>query len=213
LNKDQQEAFIKVLNFLNDPNERYMNISGGAGTGKTYFISQVASSILRHKDKKNPIKKVAITATTNKAVAIISQALNSSDEIKTTYSFMNLRVSEDFSTGKQSIVPTNGWTVHSDIFLIVDECSMVNKKLFDYISQGLDNTCKVLFVGDKNQLTPVKEDLSPVYMNSCIGCELTIPVRNSTQPDLMALCEQAKQMVMTNIFTPIKEVPGVIYKS
>lgn len=210
LNKDQQSVFMKVIKFINGP-DQFMDVSGGAGTGKTYLISQIADGILKHQDTKT-MHSVAITATTNKAAAVISDAMpHRAGEIGTIYSFMNLRVSENFSTGAVKIVPTPKWMVHSGTLIIVDECSMVNSDLFKYIMKGIDSTCKVLFVGDKNQLAPVKENISPIYAQK--GMEtglLQTSVRNAGQAALMNLCEEAKQTVLTGKFTRIKEVPGVI---
>lgn len=211
LNKGQQAGFLDVIKFINDPTQKYAHVSGGAGTGKTYFISQIAENILKHKAPQVPLHSVAITATTNKATAVISDAMpQRAGEIGTIFSFMNLRVHENFATGETSIVPTPNWKVHSGCFVIIDECSMVTKDLFKYLEKGLDNTCKVLFVGDKNQLAPVKETISPIYTQNFQISYLTQPVRNANQPALMALCEQAKQTVLTGEFYPIKEVPGVI---
>jgi len=210
LNKDQQGVFMKVINFINGP-DKFMDVSGGAGTGKTYLISQIADGILKHQQTKT-MHSVVITATTNKAAAVISDAMpHRAGEIGTIYSFMNLRVSENFTTGAVKIVPTPKWMVHSGTLIIVDECSMVNSDLFKYIMKGIDSTCKVLFVGDKNQLAPVKENISPIYAQK--GMEtglLSTSVRNAGQQALMDLCEQAKQTVLTGKFTRIKEVPGVI---
>lgn len=211
LNKEQQAAFVDVLNFVNDPDAKFMEVSGGAGTGKTFFISQVADSILRHAPSNSSLNKVKITATTNKAAAVLTDAMpNHIGDIETVYSFMNLRVKENFQDGSVSIVPTKKWTVHQGVFLIVDEDSMIDSPLFNYMKLGLDKTCKVLFVGDRNQLAPVKEDLSPIFKQNFPVSYLTKPVRNANQPALMALCEQAKQTVLTGVFTPIEEVPGVI---
>lgn len=211
LNKGQQAGFLDVIKFINDPTQKYMHVSGGAGTGKTFFISQIAENILKHKDPSVPLHTVAITATTNKAAAVISDAMpQRAGEIGTIYSFMNLRVHENFATGESSIIPTPRWTVHSGTFVIIDECSMVTKDLSKYLDKGLDGTCKVLFVGDKNQLAPVKEVISPIYTQNYPISFLTQPVRNANQPALMALCEQAKQTVLTGKFSPITEVPGVI---
>lgn len=210
LNKEQQAGFMKVINFINGP-EQFMDISGGAGTGKTYFISQVADSILKHKDKDSPLHTVAITATTNKAAAVIAEAMpHRAGSIGTIYSFMNLRVSENFSTGAVKIVPTPKWFVHQGTLIIIDECSMINMELFKYLNKGIDSSCKVLFVGDKNQLSPVKEAISPIYSQGFDTAFLSKPVRNAEQPALMDLCEQAKQTVLTGVFTRIKAVPGVI---
>lgn len=211
LNQGQQAGFLDVIKFINDPTQKYMHVSGGAGTGKTHFISQIAENILKHKDPGVPLHTVAITATTNKAAAVISDAMpQRAGEIGTVYTFMNLRVQENFSTGESSIIPTPRWIVHSGVFLIIDEASMTTKDLFKYLEKGLDHTCKVLFVGDKNQLAPVKEVISPIYTQNFPISFLTQPVRNANSPDLMRLCEEAKQTVLTGKFTPIKEVPGVI---
>ena len=211
LNADQQKGFLDVIKFINDPTQKFMDISGGAGTGKTYFISQIADNILKHKAPGCTLHTVAITATTNKAAAVISDAMpQRAGEIGTIYSFMNLRVSENFQTGAVSIVTTPSWVVHSGTLIIIDECSMIPTELFKFLEMGIDRTCKVLFVGDKNQLAPVKETLSPIYRQGYNSTYLTQPVRNALQPALMALCEQAKQTVLTGVFTPIEEVPGVI---
>jgi hypothetical protein len=211
LNKGQQAGFEEVIDFINTPDEKFMNISGGAGTGKTYTISQIADTILKHKGPDSRLHTVAITATTNKAAAVLSDAMpHRAGEIGTVYTYMNLRLQENFATGEAKIVPTNKFYVHSGVLLIVDEASMVNAKLFEYLQKGLDNTCKVIFVGDKNQLAPVKEPISPVYTNNFRTAYLTAAVRNAEQAALMDLCEQAKQTVLTGKFYPIREVPGVI---
>jgi hypothetical protein len=210
LNKDQQAVFMKVIQFINGP-DQFMDVSGGAGTGKTFLISQIADGILKHQSVKT-MHTVAITATTNKAAAVISEAMpHRAGQIGTIYSLMALRVSENFSTGAVKIVPTPKWQVHSGTLIIVDECSMVNTDLFKYIKKGIDSSCKVLFVGDKNQLAPVKENLSPIYsVPNMVTGVLNSPVRNKDQQALMDLCEEAKQTVLTGVFTPIVEVPGVI---
>ena len=131
-------------------------------------------------------------------------------DIQTIYGFMNLRVQNNFNDGSNTVVPTAKWVVHDHVLIIVDEASMVNKTLMDYIDKGTTSNCKILFVGDKNQLAPVKEHISPVYTRPYSESLLTQPVRNANQPALMDLCEQLKDTVLTGRFHPIKEVPGVI---
>lgn len=211
LNQEQRNAFTDVLGFLNDPTRKYHRVSGGAGVGKSFFISKVADDILKHKLPDTHIFNVAITATTNKAAAVLQDAMpHRRGDIGTIYSFMNLRVQNDFQTGDHKVVPTARWTVHDKTLIIVDEASMVTRSLMEYIEKGTTSNCKVLFVGDKNQLAPVREAISPVYANNYTESMLLTPVRNSGQPALMELCEQAKDTVLTGRFHPIKEVPGVI---
>lgn len=211
LTKEQQKGFMEVIKFINNPNEQFMSISGGAGTGKTYFISQIADGVLKHADKDCGLKHIAITATTNKATAVIAEAMpQCMHGISTIYSFMNLRLRENFKDGTTTVIPTNKWQVHNDTLIIVDECSMVDTKLYKYLTMGISSTSKILFIGDKNQLSPVMEPISPIYKNTMRTFEFTKPIRNADQPALMELCEQAKQTVLTGIFTPIVPVPGVI---
>lgn len=211
LNQEQRDAFLDVLSFINDPNRKYHRISGGAGTGKSFFISKVADDILKHKAPGVEVYNVAITATTNKAAAVLQDSMpHRRGDIQTIYSFMNLRVNNNYKNGTTSVVPTARWTVHDNTLIIVDEASMVHRTLMEFIDKGTTKRCKILFVGDKNQLAPVKENVSPVYTQPLTESLLVHPVRNANQPELMALCEQAKDTVLTGKFHPIKEVPGVI---
>lgn len=211
LNEDQRAAFADVLNFINDPTRKFHRVSGGAGTGKSYFISKVADDILKHKSPDCPLKTVAVTATTNKAAAVLKNSMqHRRGEIQTIYSFMNLRVHNDTTDGSQRVVPTAKWVVHYATLIIVDEASMVNKVLYDYIDKGTTKDCKILFVGDKNQLAPVKENISPVYSKNHTESLLLQPVRQQNQQALMDLAEMTKDTVLTGVFHPIVEVPGVI---
>ncbi len=211
LNQEQRDAFADVLDFINDPNRKFHRVSGGAGTGKSFFISKVADDILKHKGANSTLRSVAITATTNKAAAVLKGSMqHRRSEIETIYSFMNLRVHNDFNTGEQRVVPTAKWTVHTGTLIIVDEASMVNRNLYDYIDKGTTNDCKILFVGDKNQLAPVKENISPVYSNAKSESFLTKAVRQENQQALMDLADMAKETVLTGKFFPIPSVPGVI---
>lgn len=211
MNSGQQNAFAETIDFMNDQNRKYHILQGGAGTGKSFFISQVVGGLLAHAKQGSGIHEIGITATTNKATAVLADSIpHKAHDIKTVYSFMNLRMSENFSTGEVRVVPNRNFQVQSGVFLIVDECSMINKQLWEYISTGLDRFCKVLFVGDKYQLNPVKEEISPIYREGFTQSTLTEPVRNSGQPALMDLCNQAVETVKTGKFFRIKPVPGVI---
>lgn len=211
LNQEQRQAFQDVLNFINDPNQKFYRVSGGAGTGKSFFISKIEQDILKHKNADVPLTYVAITATTNKAAAVLKNSMqHKRGEIQTIYSFMNLRVHNDFTTGEQRVVPTAKWDVHTNTLIIVDEASMVNRTLYDFIDKGTTKSCKILFVGDKNQLAPVKENISPVYTKQKGESFLLTPVRQQNQQALMDLADMAKDTVLTGKFHRIQEVPGVI---
>ncbi len=211
LNQEQIAAFQDVIAFINDPNRKYHRVSGGAGTGKSFFISKVADDILKHKNPEVPLTSVAITATTNKAAAVLKNTMqHRRGDIQTIYSFMNLRVHSDFTSGEQRIVPTAIWEVHMNTLIIIDESSMVSRVLYDFIDKGTMSSCKILFVGDANQLAPVKEHISPVYSKTKSESFLISPVRQQNQQALMDLADLAKDTVLTGKFHKIQEVPGVI---
>lgn len=207
LNADQHQAFQEVINFVNDPSEKYHRISGGPGTGKSFFITKIAENILKHQTTGGELKEVQVTATTNKAVAVLKKDLNN---VKTIYGFMNLRVSANYNTGEARIVPTKRWTIHRKTLIIIDEASMVPKSLFHYLETGTDATCKILFVGDRDQLDPVKESTSKAFSLPFQQSTLMSPVRQQNQPHLMELVRKAKDTVETGKFFKIEEVPGVI---
>lgn len=88
---------------------------------------------------------------------------------------------------------------------------MIDRGLKKIIEDGTNSGCKIVYVGDHCQMAPVGEKLSVVWQDPSIQrVNLTIPVRNSGQPALMALCDQLRQTVETGIFKPIALVPGVI---
>jgi hypothetical protein len=95
------------------------------------------------------------------------------------------------------------------MIVFIDECSMIDTNLYNYLHEGT-HKCKIVFVGDHNQLAPVMEKISPIYTKNSPFYELTEPMRNTGQPALMALCAQLRETVQTGEFKPIQIVPGVI---
>lgn len=210
LNAGQQKAFDEIIDFLNS-DRKVHNLEGGPGTGKSYLVATVLSSLKMYLKPDNPIKEFVITATTNQAVSVLQRNLPPHlPPAKTIYSFMNLRVKDNYSTGETECIPTARWAVHYNCFIVIDESSMVDRYLKSWIDKGTSDTCKVLYVGDPDQLPPVKEQISEVYSSGHRSSVLTESVRNKTQPALQALNHQLRETVRTGIFKPIVEVPGVI---
>lgn len=210
LNNGQQKAFEEIIEFLNSK-RKYHNLEGGPGTGKSYLISHVLLSLKMYLKPDTPIRDFKVTATTNKAVSVLQNDLPSNaPPAQTIYSFMNLRVQNNYQTGESTCVPTSKWVIHDQTFIVIDESSMVDKSLMKFINKGTTDTCKILFVGDADQLAPVKETISEVYSSGHHSSVLTESVRNSTQPTLQALNTQLRETVRTGIFKPIESVSGVI---
>lgn len=214
LNEGQQEAADNVFHFLFDT-EKEFSITGPAGTGKTTLMAYIMKTVIKeYKDAaalmgaKGVDYEFHLTATTNKAADVLSQSTGL--PVSTIHSFLGLRVQDNYKTGEQTLMRTKNFKVYSNIILFVDEASMVDSVLYGHLMDALDDTCKVIYLGDHCQMTPVNEDLSPVYRNPKYSAPLIQPMRNADQPALMALCSQLRQTVETGIFKPIREVPGVI---
>lgn len=214
LNEGQQQASDSVFSFLMSSDKEF-SISGPAGTGKTTLMGDIANRVLPEYKKTCQLAGIkpvdyglVFTATTNKAAEVLSRAVGR--EVRTIHSFLNLKVLNDYKTGETKIRPTNNWVVHDRCLIFIDEASMIDSKLHDYLMKGTSSTCKIIYLGDHCQMAPVRETLSPVYKNQKNFAELTQPMRNAGQPALVDLCKQLRMTVETGKFQPIQEVPGVI---
>lgn len=214
LNQGQSEASEAILRFLFSGDKEF-SISGPAGTGKTTLMQNVAFEVLDlyakscHLMGAKPIDfEVILTATTNKAAEVLAEATGLPTQ--TIHSHMNLKVFDDYTTGKSKITPTNSWTVHHNQLIFIDEASMIDETLYEYLMKGTDSSCKIIYLGDHCQMAPVFENISTVYRNPKNAAFLTQPMRNANQPALVNLCNQLRHTVETGEFHPIDPVPGVI---
>lgn len=152
LNADQEKAAQAFFQFLfSDAKE--MSISGPAGTGKTFLMHHLLtmkppefysmSKLLGN----TPIEyEVVLAATTNKAAEVLTLATGIS--AGTIHSHMKLKVHDNYVTGTSEIKRTKSWKVHSRQILFIDEASMTDSKLYKYILEGTDKTCKIVYLGD-----------------------------------------------------------------
>jgi hypothetical protein len=215
LNEGQDNAVKQILQFLLSEATEF-KLSGAAGTGKTFLMNYVANQLLT--DYKNYCAvfgftykhwNVEFTATTNKAADVLCTSAGRA--AGTIHSFLGLRVSVDYKSGKEILQTTQNTVNRSGALIFIDEASMIDSTLRRYIKEFLTPGCKIIYVGDHYQLPPVNDKESPVYGDESINMAvLTQPMRNSSQPALMALCQQFRSTVETGIFFPIKTVPQVI---
>lgn len=207
LNVGQKAAADAFFDFLLTDDKEFI-ISGPAGVGKTFLMSYIINETMVHYHKvcelmgmEPQYTEVMMTATTNKAADVLGQATGR--PTSTIHSFMNLRVQNDFATGKQLLSRTRSWEVHKNKIIFIDECSMIDSDLYNMIKEGTYN-CKLVYVGDHNQLAPVFETLSPIYRQNAPFYELTEQMRNRNNQALMDVCQQLRQTVETGVFEPIR---------
>lgn len=214
LTNDQQNAVDKFYDFLFSPAQTF-TLSGGAGTGKTYLMDYISSTVMKQYEQHCALIQsepkyvsAAFTATTNKAAEVLELSIGK--PVQTIHSFLSLKVREDTSTGKTYLSPTVEVTLHKTV-LFVDEASMIDEQLYQAILAAAKE-CKIVFVGDQAQMTPVKEVMSPIYahVNPEYSVFLSEPVRNADTPALVDLCAQLRGTVESGEFFHIDPVPGVI---
>ncbi|QWY83507.1 ATP-dependent DNA helicase protein [Rhizobium phage RHph_X2_28B] len=213
LNQGQKAAAEAFFQFLFTPGKGFI-ISGKAGVGKTFLMSHIIDKVIPqyHETCKlmgitPEFEGVTMNATTNKAAEVLSVATGR--PTGTIHSFLALKVTEDFNTGKSYLTKTRDWRVHERQIIFIDECSMIDSELYSILQEGT-HQCKIVYVGDHNQLAPVMEKISPVYKQDYPFYELLEPMRNNGQPALMDICAQLRNSVETGEFNPIQIVPGVI---
>jgi hypothetical protein len=158
LNAGQEAAADGFFEFLFS-DQRESIISGPGGVGKTFLMSHLIDEIMpRYFDTcqlmgvKPEYDQVVMTATTNKAAEVL--AVGTSRPCDTIHSFLNLKVTDDYTTGQQKLTPTLNWFVHERKILFIDECSMIDFPLLQLIREGTHNS-KIVYVGDHCQLAPV----------------------------------------------------------
>lgn len=212
-NQGQQEAIDKFMAFMFSPAKGF-RISGPAGTGKTATMKHfIEKTIPAYQETcklmgiKPEFDSVQMTATTNKAAEVLGQATGY--PTSTIHSYIRVKVSEDHATGKMRLTKNNDFRVNTNKVIFIDEASMIDTTLNNLINEAVEKT-KLVFVGDKYQLAPIYEKLSPVYLENYEEAELTQQMRNNTQPALMELCDQLRETVKTGVFKPIRLVPGVV---
>ena len=67
LNDQQESAYKNILSFLTESSDKLYLLFGPAGTGKTTLVTEIFKNKIFNK------KKIALCATTNKAVSVIME--------------------------------------------------------------------------------------------------------------------------------------------
>lgn len=212
LTDEQKRVYSHLLGFLHDPNKQAIIIDGSGGVGKSFMVNYICNNLIEDYkcscqiSGKNPEYRFIIpTATTNKACESLSQYLKTS--VQTIHNYLGLVVFDDYETGETSVVPSRSYRTRHNEVILIDEASMINKVTFEYIKKALlkeDCNCKVIYVGDKYQLPPVKEDISQVYLQGYEELSLTKLLRASNQ-ELININKAAKQLVIDGTEIPVKE--------
>ena len=141
LELELSEKQFEAIKQVNDNN--VCIITGGPGTGKTTIIKCV---IDLYKEQQ---KKVVLCAPTGRAAKRISETTG--EDAKTIHRLLEIG---KFDEDKLGSIDTEVTPVDSDV-LVIDEMSMVDVFLMNYLVKAIYLGTKIIFVGDPNQLPSV----------------------------------------------------------
>jgi exodeoxyribonuclease V alpha subunit len=148
-------------------------ISGGPGTGKTRTVASLLALLKRISFDDNRNIKIALAAPTGKAAARLSESIKTECERLKKY----FKDKDDVSWGNIiEDIPKDALTIHrllknnhsSSVFrhnkenllnvdvLVIDEVSMVDLSLMTRLITALPHDSKLIFLGDKDQLSSVE---------------------------------------------------------
>jgi len=211
----QEMVLMQLSQFIFDTNKDALYLlKGYAGTGKTSIVGTIVSNLWEAK------KSAILLAPTGRAAKVIS----------------NYAKKEAFTIHKKIYFPkkNKGGGVsfvmqpnkHRNTIFIVDEASMIsdtppNSKMFEtgsllddlmqYVYSG--HQCKLLLIGDKAQLPPVKSDLSPAldedklslnYYKDVSGIELDEVVRQEQDSGILDNATELRAVLESTIYESFK---------
>ena len=162
LNDQQKNVIAQIDDFINNPDEFAMTISGWAGTGKTTLMEIVNKRYwMGH--------TVHFAATTHKAAGVLKEKVGK--KVFTVNSLFGIMIETDMD-GENYDVSRKARKLADDkvkpnSIIIIDEASMLSiQNYIDVILKAKERKCKIIFIGDSAQLSPVNEDdISIVFRN------------------------------------------------
>ncbi len=135
----------------------HLTVSGPAGSGKTFLMKSILASL------KNKGKNVVMVAPTHQAKNVLHKMTG--EDVTTIHSLLKIHPDtyEDQKHFKQS-----GEVEGLDEIdvLVVEEASMIDDELYGIMGKMMPRKTRILGVGDKFQLQPVKHDpgvISPMF--------------------------------------------------
>lgn len=177
-----QEKVVEVFK----QSRGHMTIRGPAGVGKTYITKYLIDSC----EDKNGI---FLATPTHQAKIVLSKMTNMG--VSTLHSLLKIhpQTYEEVRTFEQSEDPE----LQECRILFVDEASMVDDDLFEILMKSIPPHCRIIAIGDKEQLQPVKHSpgvLSPFFSDD-----------RFTQVEMSTILRQAADNPIIQVATGIRQ--------
>ena len=183
----QYEALTKIREFLQSDDTLFV-LSGSAGTGKTSLLVGIPRLV--------PKGLTVATAPTHKACHVLREKIPDID-CMTIHSFLGLRPKK--IKGQEVLVRSKSYdpSEHMNVTTVIcDEASMVDSKIMKFILEDKETwRRKYILVGDRYQLPPVNEKVSPCF---------ALPLPEHCQMELREVVRQAADNPVIYVATDIR---------
>lgn len=139
--------------------KRFVVITGGPGSGKTYTVARILAIMLGLAARK---MRIGLAAPTGKAALRLQESIHLAkqslpaglaalvpEQAQTLHRLLR------FQPGQQQFLHHGGNPLHLDL-LIVDEASMVDISLMASLLNALPESCRLILLGDRDQLASVE---------------------------------------------------------
>lgn len=173
-------------------------LEGFAGTGKTTLLLALIVELgIRGEEER-----LFVTAPTHKAAKVLNSKIQSfcaaagvpvPVEATTIHSLLGLKPKRSRPGEPEGFVASGRCGLSANAYLILDECSMVGRELYEYVmSYARQYGTTVLFSGDPKQLRPVNETQASRSFDLGNKVQLTEVVRHGGP--VLQLATQIRQM-------------------
>ena len=139
-------------------------ISGGPGTGKTTTVTKLLALLVAQAMNEGQSLKIALAAPTGKAAARLTESITRAKESLPLSAEITAAIPDQASTlhrllgsdfGRSRFKHNEQNPLHLDI-LLVDEVSMVDLPMMAKLIEALPKHCRLILLGDKDQLASVE---------------------------------------------------------
>lgn len=129
------------LGVENARNHSLSLLTGGPGTGKTFTAAHIVKACL--------VPRIILAAPTGKAVAQLEASIKSTATIQSGTLHALLGIKEHGREEEETPI------LSADL-IIVDECSMIDARIFSRLLAAVPKGTRLVLIGDKDQLPPVE---------------------------------------------------------
>lgn len=203
LSDDQKKALEEFNLFILDPVDSVFVLRGFAGCGKSTLVRVILDQLPRVIKAARLIQMpvaqyhIELTATTNKAAEALAAITGST--VSTIHSKLGLRVITDFHTQETKLQISKKATKVANTILFIDEASFIDRNLLEMIFKQTSD-CKIIFIGDPAQLSPVKSKNTPVFDAPFRGAALREVMRQAAGNPIIDLATKFRETVETGKF-------------